>query len=141
MIRVRLIDHIVIRTADPERLVRFYSGTLGCPIERSTPSETGLIQLRAGQSLIDIVAVESKLGRAGGPSPGPEGNNLDHFCLQIEAISERELRDWLESRGVECGEFETRYGAEGFGPSVYIRDPDGNTVELRCEMDVSRGAP
>ncbi len=141
MIRIRLIDHIVIRTENPERMVRFYSDTIGCQVERSTPSETGLIQLRAGKSLIDIVAVDSELGRAGGGAPGPDGNNLDHFCLQIEAISERELRNWLESNGVDCGEFETRYGAEGFGRSVYIRDPDGNTVELRCEMDHSRGSP
>ena len=141
MIRIRLIDHLVIRTAHPERLVRFYSDVLGCKAERSTPPETGLIQLRAGKSLIDIVAVDSDLGRAGGGPPGPDGNNLDHFCLQIESISQGELENWLESKDVEFGPFETRYGAEGFGPSVYIRDPDGNTVELRCEMDGSRGSP
>jgi catechol 2,3-dioxygenase-like lactoylglutathione lyase family enzyme len=63
--------------------------------------------------------------------PGRAANNLDHFCLQLEQLGQHELRSWLESHGVACGEFETRYGAAGFGPSVYVADPDGNTVELR----------
>ena len=66
---------------------------------------------------------------------------MDHFCLQIESMRKKEVIDWLQSKGVDAGEFQVRYGAEGFGPSLYIRDPDGNVVELRCEMDVSRGGP
>jgi catechol 2,3-dioxygenase-like lactoylglutathione lyase family enzyme len=135
VIRVRLIDHIVLRTDRVESMVRFYSKVLGCKVERTLPPETGLTQLRAGKSLIDIVAVDSQLGRAGGGPPTAQNNNLDHFCLQIEPVEENDLRDWLKSQGIESGEFEIRYGAEGFGPSVYIDDPDGNTVELRCERD------
>ena len=131
MIRIQSIDHLVLRTGDVEAMVRFYVDVLGCAVERTLPPETGLTQLRAGNALIDIVAVDSELGRAGGAPPESEGNNLDHFCLQLEPISQPELRAWLESRGVPCGEFQTRYGATGFGPSVYVRDPDGNTVELR----------
>lgn len=134
MIRVRMIDHIVLRTKNPQEMVRWYSEVLGCAVERSLPEETGLIQLRAGASLIDIVAVDSELGRAGGGPPGRSGNNMDHFCLKIEKMSDQALRGWLAARDVECGEMETRYGAEGFGPSVYVRDPDGNTVELRGEL-------
>ena len=131
MIRVRTIDHIVLRTRHVPEMVQFYSDVLGCTVERTLPPETGLTQLRAGESLIDIVDVDSELGRAGGGPPGATENNLDHFCLQLEEIGEKELRSWLESKGVEAGSFETRYGAEGFGPSVYISDPDGNTIELR----------
>jgi catechol 2,3-dioxygenase-like lactoylglutathione lyase family enzyme len=131
MIRVTGIDHLVLRTADVPAMLRFYEGVLGCRLERSLPPETGLIQLRAGAALIDIVAVDSALGRAGGRPPGRSGNNLDHFCLQLERIGQHDLRGWLESHGVACGEFETRYGASGFGLSVYVTDPDGNTVELR----------
>ena len=134
MIRVRLIDHIVLRTERVESMVRFYSKVLGCKAERTLPPETGLTQLRAGKSLIDIVAVDSQLGREGGGPPTAKDNNLDHFCLQIEPIKENDLRDWLKSQGIESGEFEARYGAEGFGPSVYINDPDGNVVELRCSL-------
>jgi catechol 2,3-dioxygenase-like lactoylglutathione lyase family enzyme len=112
-------------------MVRFYQEVLGCPVERQTDPETGLTQLRAGDALIDIVAVDSELGRAGGGPPGRTENNVDHFCLQIEAMGTDELLAWLESHGVTGGEFETRYGADGFGPSIYIQDPDGNTIELR----------
>lgn len=141
MIRIRLIDHIVLRTQNVDSMVHFYSKVLGCKLERSLPPETGLTQLRAGLSLIDIVAVDSELGRAGGEAPGRAGNNMDHLCLQIEYVNEDKLRNWLNSHGFGDAEFKTRYGAEGFGPSVYISDPDGNTVELRCERNDTRGSP
>jgi len=141
MIRIRLIDHIVLRTQNVDNMVHFYSKVLGCKVERSLPPETGLTQLRAGLSLIDIVAVNSELGRTGGDAPARSGNNLDHFCLQIEYINEGELRSWLDAQGFGDADLQTRYGAEGFGPSVYISDPDGNTVELRCERNETRGSP
>lgn len=131
MIRVRKIDHLVLRSSNVPGMVRFYREVLGCQVERELPPEVGLTQLRAGDALIDLVAVDSELGRAGGGPPGPTDNNLDHFCLELEDTGEKELRAWLKSQGVDCGEFETRYGAGGFGSSIYIKDPDGNTVELR----------
>lgn len=131
MIKVKMIDHIVLRTEDPQGMIRFYSDVLGCKVERTLPEHIGLTQLRAGKSLIDIVNTDSELGRAGGPPPSGTENNVDHFCLQIEAITEEDLTAWLESHGVEVGDFEVRYGAEAFGSSVYIRDPDNNIVELR----------
>ena len=134
MIRVRKIDHLVLRSGKVAELVRFYRDVLGCKVERELAPETGLTQLRAGDGLIDIVAVDSELGRAGGGPPGRSGNNLDHFCLELEALTEDELRDWLEAHGVDCSPFQTRYGAGGFGRSIYIQDPDGNTVELRSAM-------
>ena len=131
MIKVKMIDHIVLRTEQLDKMIHFYSVVLGCAVERTLPAHVGLTQLRAGQSLIDLVNVDSELGRAGGPPPSGTEKNVDHFCLQIEAISEDDLRQWLESHGVEVGDFEVRYGAEAFGSSVYIRDPDSNIVELR----------
>lgn len=93
--------------------------------------EFGLTQMRAGRSLIDIVAVDSVLGRKGGPAPGDTGNNMDHFCLQIEKVDEAELTDYLRDRNVSTSNFERRYGADGYGRSVYINDPEGNVVELK----------
>ncbi|MCH8057015.1 MAG: VOC family protein [Proteobacteria bacterium] len=132
VIRVRAIDHIVLRTAHLADMVDFYSRVLGCAVERTLPEEVGLYQLRAGSALIDIVAVDSELGRLGGGPPTTRQNNLDHFCLQIDSFEEQALLDWLSQQGIEASEFEIRYGAQGFGPSVYIRDPDGNTVELKA---------
>ena len=138
MIKVRLIDHIVIRTEHLDDMIHFYSHVLGCKVERTLPPHIGLTQLRAGESLIDLVDVDSELGRAGGPPPSGTEKNVDHFCLQIEAIGEEDLRGWLESNGIEVGDFEIRYGAEAFGSSVYIRDPDDNIVELRLGRSPDR---
>lgn len=139
MIRVKMIDHIVLRTVNLEAMLDFYSRVLGCKIERQLPAHIGLTQLRAGASLIDIVDVDSKLGRAGGAAPSGVEKNIDHFCLQIEPLSEQDLTDWLQSHGIEVGDFEVRYGAEAFGSSVYIRDPDNNIVELRLGQQNIRG--
>jgi catechol 2,3-dioxygenase-like lactoylglutathione lyase family enzyme len=132
MIKPIAIDHIVLRSARYRELIDFYCDVIGCTLERETSSEFGLTQLRAGSALIDIVDVDGELGRKGGAAPGPDGNNLDHFCLQIEAFDEAGLIDYLRSKGVECGEFHERYGAGGMGRSLYISDLDGNTIELRA---------
>jgi glyoxylase I family protein len=127
---IRQLDHIVLRVRDLEAMRRFYMDVLGCTAEREQPA-LGLYQLRAGQSLIDLITVEGKLGRAGGAAPRREGRNLDHFCLRIEPYDEAALRDWLASQGVAVGETGQRYGAEGEGPSLYLSDPEGNTIELK----------
>ena len=128
------IDHIVLRTSKLNQMLDFYCRVLGCNIERETPIETGLTQLRAGNALIDIVAVNSELGRMGGGSPTKTENNLDHFCLQLKPISEADIKQYLLERGVDEGDFEMRYGAQGYGPSIYIRDPEENIVELRSAI-------
>ena len=128
--QVRDIDHLVLRTAHPDEMIAFYTQVLGLAVERQLP-EIGLIQLRAGRSLLDLVPVDSALGRKGGAAPGSEGHNLDHLCFRIEPFDEAEIRAALSRAGVEAGPTEQRYGAEGTGPSIYIRDPDGNTVELK----------
>lgn len=134
-IQVVGIDHIVLRTSKLEEMLAFYRDILGCPLERELPAEVGLVQLRAGTALIDIVPVDSELGRMGGGPPTATENNVDHFCLQIEPMEEAELAAYLESHGVEVGEFAERYGAQGFGNSIYIKDPEGNVVELRNRLD------
>jgi len=124
------IDHIVLRVADLDRMLAFYCGALGCVVERRE-DKIGLVQLRAGSALIDLVPVDSELGRPGGRAPGEEGRNLDHFCLRIEPFDEEAIRAHLTRHGVEAGPLKTRYGAEGVGPSIYIEDPEGTVVELK----------
>ncbi|HYE43613.1 MAG TPA: VOC family protein [Caulobacteraceae bacterium] len=124
------LDHIVLRVVDLKRMIAFYRDVLGCTLEREQP-EIGLHQLRAGGSLIDLVPVTGELGRMGGAAPGVEGRNLDHFCLGVRPWDEAVVRAHLERHGVEVPESGSRYGAEGEGPSIYIRDPEGNVVELK----------
>ena len=131
MIKPVAIDHIVLRTDRYAELIEFYCTVLGCSKERATSREFGLTQLRAGSALIDIVDVSGELGVVGGPAPGETGNNVDHFCLQIEPFAESDLQAYLRDCGVEAGDFEERYGAQGMGRSIYIKDLAGNTVELR----------
>jgi glyoxylase I family protein len=134
MFRIVHLDHLVLRVRDVHAMLRFYTEVLGCTMER-TQEELGLYQLRAGASLIDLVTVDGKLGRAGGSPPGPEGRNLDHFCLRVEPFDGDALRDWLAGRGAQPGAVVLRYGAEGQGPSLYLSDPEGNTVELKGPPD------
>jgi len=134
MLEVLAIDHIVLRTAKLDEMLEFYTEVLGCAIERETPEETGLTQLRAGNALIDLVVVNSRLGVIGGGAPTKTERNVDHFCLQIKSITESEITKHLENHGIKVGDFESRYGAQGLGNSIYIQDPEGNGVELRCQI-------
>lgn len=128
--RVKGLDHVVLRVADLSRALAFYRDVLGGALERETPS-IGLTQLRIGASLIDLVTLEGPLGRMGGAGPGREGRNLDHFAVQVTPFNEAAIRAHLAAQGVEVTNSGQRYGAEGEGPSIYITDPDGNTVELK----------
>jgi len=130
MITPRDIDHLVLRVVDLETALAFYTGVLGCTVERRDDA-IGLVQLRAGRSLVDLVPVGGTLGRAGGAAPGREGRNLDHFCLRIDPFDEAAIRRDLAAAGVAAGPTERRFGAEGAGPSIYLTDPEGNTVELK----------
>src|SRR5262245_18700018 len=130
MLRIREIDHIVLRVSDLAAMLRFYCDVLGCRIDREQ-RELGLTQLRAGRSLIDLVTVEGELGRAGGAAPGAEGRNLDHVCLRLEWFDQAELVRHLEASGARVGEIGQRFGADGTGPSMYVHDPEGNVVELK----------
>jgi glyoxylase I family protein len=126
---VREIDHVVIRCVDQDAMVRFYGAALGLPVEKEQ-RDLGLVQLRAGRSLIDLLAVGSKIDRPESGTPGA-GCNMDHLCLRIEPFDSAVLRDHLLAHGARLGEEGRRYGAEGYGPSLYLFDPEGNLVELK----------
>ena len=134
------LDHLVLRIVDEARMLAFYREVLGAHEERRL-GEFGLIQLRAGSALIDFVTSDGPLGRAGGAAPGATGRNVDHFCLRIEPFDEPAIRAELSRAGIEVGELATRNGAEGEGPSLYIRDPEGNTVELKGPADGATPTP
>jgi len=134
MINIRDIDHVVIRARDTARLVRFYCDVLGCRVERDQVA-IGLVQLRAGRSMIDIVGVDGALGRKGGASPGSEGRNMDHLCVRVDPFDVDAIRAHLEAHDVAIDDSGRRYGAEGEGFSLYIHDPEWNVVELKGPPD------
>jgi glyoxylase I family protein len=127
---LRGIDHVVLRIRDLAASLHFYCDVLGCKVDKRQEG-IGLIQVRAGASLIDLVPLGGMLGQRGGAGPGREARNLDHFALQVTPFDEDKIRAHLGAHGVEIVESGQRYGAEGTGPSVYVLDPDGNTVELK----------
>ena len=124
------LDHVVLLVRDMTEARHFYEQVLGCTVDRSL-AEYGMLQLRAGASLIDLVDVNGELGRSGGAAPGNEAHNMDHFCLQVEGFEREAIVAWLQQHGATVEEFGTRYGALGSGPSQYLRDPEGNRVELK----------
>lgn len=128
---VERIDHIVFRVRDLARSVAFYGEVLGCDVVRRR-DHLGLVHLRAGASMIDLVSLDGRLGSQGGRGPETEGRNVDHLCLRIEPFDEAALVAHLGAHGVQvAGPAEVNFGAEGDGPSLYFKDPDGNTVELK----------
>jgi catechol 2,3-dioxygenase-like lactoylglutathione lyase family enzyme len=120
------LDHVVLRVASLERAIQFYGMVLGCPIEREL-QEPRLVQLRAGTSMIDLVPCEP--GDTPGMSMG--GRNMDHYAVRVARMDVPALTAHLAKHGIDAGEVRRRYGAEGYGSSIYITDPDGNTVELK----------
>jgi extradiol dioxygenase family protein len=124
-IQVAALDHLVLRVADLDRAIKFYGEVLGCHVERRL-EEPKLVQLRAGASMIDLVP-------AGVAPQSAEavGRNLDHFAVRIATFDFPALATHLKRHGIAVGEVRRRYGAEGYGSSLYITDPDGNVVELK----------
>lgn len=130
MIPIQDIDHIVLRVVDLDAMLEFYVQALGCRVERRR-DDIGLIQLRAGSAMIDLVPVDGAIGRCGGAAPAAAGRNMDHFCLRVEPFDPPAIRAQLEKHGYTAGPIELRFGAEGEGPSMYVTDPDGNVVEFK----------
>lgn len=134
MFRIQDIDHVVLRVSDLERMIEFYCTVLGCSVQWRRP-DLGLVHLRAGKAMIDLVPIDGKLGRAGGAAPGREGRNMDHVCLRVRPFEQDEIVRHLEAHGARIGEIRPRFGAEGEGVSIYVYDPEDNLVELKGAMD------
>lgn len=127
-LRLGGLDHVVLRVGDLDRAIAFYRRVLGCRVEREL-QQPRLVQLRAGTSLIDLVPAAVSPHAAADKA----GRNMDHFALRVVGFDAAALKAHLAANGIDPGEVRERYGAEGYGPSIYIADPDGNTVELKGE--------
>ena len=123
-ITVTAFDHLVLRVADVERSLAFYLGTLGLAPERVDEWRAGEVLFPSARvdahTIIDVLPA--------GPDD-PPGRNVDHLCLVIEPTDLQALAD---SGSVEVvGGPANLFGARGQGEALYVRDPDGNVVELR----------
>ncbi len=128
------IDHVVLRVRDLDASLRFYRDVLGCTLDK-VQEKIGLWQVRAGSSLIDLIPLDGALGSIGGAGPAKEGRNVDHFAIQITPFDEAAIRAHLATHKIAITDSGRRYGAQGHGPSIYILDPDGNSVELKGPPD------
>jgi glyoxylase I family protein len=138
---VERIDHVVFRVRDLAASVAFYERVLGCHVARERP-DLGLVHLRAGASMVDLVSIDGKLGRVGGVGPKVEGRNVDHLCLRVEPFDEQRIVAHLAEHGVvPKGPASTNFGAEGEGLSLYFCDPDGNVIELKGPAHEAPGSP
>ena len=124
MLIIRGIDHVVLRVRDIERMRKFYCDVLGAHHVAYRP-EFGMSHLRVGAAMIDLIQVQAL----------PEGRNMDHLCLRVEPFDQDAIVSHLEKHKVEVGKIASRFGAEGNGTSIYLTDPEGNTVELKGPSD------
>lgn len=129
-IAVACIDHVVIRVDNLEEMIAFYTTVVGCTLV-GEPGDMRLAQLSAGSSLLDLVDASGPIGKEGGNPPDRNAQNMDHVCLQLETWDTDAITAHLEDHDVGAGEVLTRYGAGGYAPSMYIRDPEGNNIELK----------
>ena len=127
---VQRIDHVVFRVRDLDASIAFYHAVLGCEVVRRR-DHLGLVHLRAGASMIDLVSIDGKLGSRGGAAASAEGRNVDHLCLRVEPFDETAIAAHLQALGISTTKAEINFGAEGDGLSLYFHDPDGNTIELK----------
>lgn len=121
---VERIDHVVLRVRDLTSMVRFYEQALGFKEERRL-DKLQLVQMRAGASLLDLIAADRSAEAPAGTA------NMDHLCFRVEPFDRDAIVTRLAPFGVSVGETVERYGAEGNGPSVYFNDPEGNQIELK----------
>ncbi len=127
------LDHIVLRTTNVPRLRAFYE-RLGCRVIRDTGPDAGLVQLRLGASMLDLVDVAGRIGRMGdrGAPPGEDGRNVDHFAVRVAPFDGPGILAFCTAHDIPAHAMsEPLLGADGYGPAIYITDPDGNRLELK----------
>lgn len=124
MVRVVGFDHLVLRCTDVERSLAFYCDRLGLEPVR-------VDEWRRGEVLFPSVRIDTTtiIDLLAGVR---DGTNVDHLCLVLVATDPRSLAASGQFDVVGDGAVDGLFGAQGFATSLYVRDPDGNVVELRC---------
>ncbi len=133
IVTVTGLDHVVLVSDDVDRSLDFYCGLLGLAGDRVDEWRSGDVPFPSVRidetTIIDLfpTAMVDGDGDRGGPG---SARNLDHLCVTIEPT---DLDAVAASGRVEVvrGPQDHLFGAQGYATSLYIADPDGNTVELR----------
>lgn len=122
-LKVAELDHVVLRCRNLDRALDFYTRILGLTEERRL-DQLGLVQMRAGRSMIDLIRTDDLRSEP--------GRNVEHVCLGVESGDLNQTAAYLRENGVEVmGDPVDRYGARGTGKSIYVKDPEGNVLELK----------
>lgn len=125
------LDHVVLRCRDLKAMADFYCNVLGCTLDRWR-DELGLVHLRAGNTFIDLADTEKARARRGVDEPAEvAAPNMDHLCLNVGNMDAAAISAYLAAQGVAAAAPVMRYGATGDRLSIYLNDPEGNSVELR----------
>jgi glyoxylase I family protein len=129
-IQIRNIDHLVLRVRNIDAMRKFYCDVLGAEHIGYRP-KFAMSHLRVGECVLDLVEAEKR----GLAAPEAGRLNLDHFCFRVEPFDQEAIVAHLKRHNVAIGPIRERYGAEGNGVSIYLTDPEGNTVELKGPSD------
>lgn len=122
-------DHIALVTKNLAAMKKFYSEGLGLPIENEGKSRAGynVTTFRAGDALLDLFEATPL-------NPAPSANlSEEHFCLRATGSSIYDVIATLKRKGLEPTQAEVNNGAGGKGLSTFVRDPDGNKVEIKVD--------
>ena len=154
---LKRLDHVVIRCQNYRAMFEFYTQVLGCTIDK--PSDVNrfggaLTHLRAGDAMIDLLSYDEtalteegrqavmKMHGGGEGVPSDKSLNdiasfeagvstMDHLCIRASPFDEEKIIEFMNEMGVNVIDSGNRYGSEGVGPSLYVKDPEGNVVELK----------
>ena len=122
-------DHIALVTRHLAAMKKFYSESLGLPVESEGKSKAGyqVVTLRAGDAVLDLF-------EATPTNPAPPANlSEEHFCLTATGSSIYDVIATLKRKGLEPTQAEVNSGAGGKGLSTFVRDPDGNKIEVKVD--------
>lgn len=138
-----IFDHIVINVVDIDKMVKFYTEVLQLPGERLEEFTAGQVPFPSvrlsADSIIDLFP--KKMWEKTNPEEVCRPN-LNHFCFATDEAGSKALQARLNEQGVVIEEGPVkRWGAHGTGTSIYFRDPEGNTIEVRYYSDGERALP
>jgi catechol 2,3-dioxygenase-like lactoylglutathione lyase family enzyme len=122
------IDHETLPVRDLERTLEFYCGRLGCTlVDRSEYDQKirPIVQLGIGDQHIHIWPTGEDF------TVPPETHLFPHLCLEVADVDLGELADGWRAEGLRVSGPHNFVGAKGYGPGIYVWDPDGHIVELK----------